>query len=428
MTTAAPTSYETGTTPPGSDRGRVGVLVGSNLLAGVGVASGIAVGALLVEDLGATSLAGLGQGLSVLGAAVAAVPLAGLAARRGRRWSLTVGYAVALLGAVLVVSAAVTRLLPVLFVGLLCFGFAQATSLQSRYAAVDGVPPDARGRTMSLVIWSATVGSVAGPNLTALGQRVGEAVGVPGLGGPYLFSVVAFLAAALLVSVAYRARPDAPTQPETPVAASAVATAPTRRVGALEALRWAVERPRARLAVVLVAGAHAVMVMVMVMTPLHMRDDGMSLQVVGVVISLHIAGMYALSPVFGTLVDRWGETRVAALGLGLLTAAVCLGFLSAATGGSRASTAAALLLLGLGWSACTISGAALVSASATDEVRVPLQGATDALMSYAGAGAAALAGPILALGDFRAVNVAGALILVPVALLLRSTTGAQQVS
>ena len=59
------------------------MLVVSNILGGVGVASGIAVGALLVEQVGGTSVAGLGQAMSVLGAAIAAVPLVAVATRGG---------------------------------------------------------------------------------------------------------------------------------------------------------------------------------------------------------------------------------------------------------------------------------------------------------------------------------------------------------
>ncbi|XVQ85292.1 hypothetical protein ACQP2K_41920 [Microbispora siamensis] len=80
--------------------GGIGALVTGNLLGGVAVASGIAVGGLLLERLGGTSVAGLGQAASVLGASVAAVPLAGVAARHGRRRSLALGYAIAVLGGV----------------------------------------------------------------------------------------------------------------------------------------------------------------------------------------------------------------------------------------------------------------------------------------------------------------------------------------
>ncbi|GIH65858.1 MFS transporter [Microbispora siamensis] len=396
------------TSVPSVERsGGIGTLVTGNLLGGVAVASGIAVGGLLLERLGGTSVAGLGQAASVLGAAVAAVPLAGVAARHGRRRSLVLGYAIAVLGGVLIVTAAVVAQLAVLLAGLAMFGVGQAVNLQSRYAAADGAAPGARARTMSIVIWATTIGSVAGPNLSEVADRFGRWLGLPGLAGPYVFSVVAFALAGAVVAVFLR------PAVRSPAPAGGEADESRRTVGAVAALRWAAGDPAARFAVVLIAVAHATMVMVMVMTPLHMQHHGMSLQLVGVVISLHVLGMYALSPVFGWLADRLGAVRTACAGMLMLAAAVVLGFVAVSASEGSALTALALIVLGVGWSASMISASALLAGTAADHVRVPLQGATDAGMNYAGAAAAALAGPILAAGGFRAVNVAAAIILVP---------------
>ncbi|MGI5188927.1 MFS transporter [Promicromonospora sp. CA-289599] len=415
------------------------VLVFSNLLAGVGVASGAAVGALLAESLGGTSVAGLAQAVGVLAAAVASIPLATLAQVRGRRWALSLGYALSTVGALLIVTAAVVGQLVVLLVGLTLYGVANATNLQSRYAAADNVGSGTRARTMSVVLWSTTVGSVVGPNLAAPGAVVGSGFGVPALGGPYLFSIVAYLLAGLVLAALYRDPVgNAVTAATTAVGrlgrrTDGAARAEPRRTGALAALRWAWAHPRARFAVVTTAVAHGVMIMVMVMTPVHMQHGGMSLQLVGMVISLHVLGMFAFSPVFGWLSDRFGPLRVAVGGLVLQGAAVVLGFLAAAMvpdadagSGAHAGhdaagpaldtevlTAVALVLLGLGWSACVIASSAVLASVAEPHVKLPLQGATDALMNYFGAGAAALAGPLLAWGGFQAVNTAGAVLLLP---------------
>ncbi|MBO4273805.1 MFS transporter [Microbispora triticiradicis] len=414
---------------------RIGLLVTGNLLGGIGVAGGFAVGGLLVERLGGTSFAGLGQGASVLGSAVAAVPLAALAARYGRRRSLAVGYALAMAGAVLIITAAVVAQVVVLLAGLALFGVAQAVNLQTRYAAADGAPAATRARLMSLVMWATTIGSVAGPNLSEPGERTGRLLGLPALTGPYLFAVLSFAlaaAAALFLPRAARAPvPAAGTADDTvdgtaPAGAGDLTgvdgaspggspgTSPgTSPGGARAALGWALRHPAARLGVVLIAVAHAVMVMVMVMTPLHMQHHGMSLRLVGVVISLHVLGMYALSPLFGWLADRFGPVRVALAGLAMLAVSVVLGFSAAALQAGSVLTATALTVLGLGWSASMLSASVLLANAAPDRLRIPLQGATDAGMSYAGAVAAALAGPILAAGGFQAVNIAAAVIMVP---------------
>ena len=412
-------------------RRAVGLLALSNVLGGVGVASGATVGALLAEQVGGTSVAGLAQASSVLGAAVAAVPLAALATRRGRRRALTLGYVIAFLGAGLVLTAAVAGSIVLLLLGLGSFGVAQAANLQSRYAASDGATLANRARSISLVMWATTIGSVAGPNLTAAGGRLGGTLGIPDLAGPFIFSAVAFALAATVLGTLFRAPVPTGVAARTGGggAAGTVATAPTdasaeapQTVGALAALRWAGRHPVARFAVVLIAVAHAVMVMIMVMTPVHMQHSGMGLEIVGVVISLHVLGMYALSPVFGWLVDRLGGVRVAILGMGILALAAVLGLAAAAAGENPTLTAVALTVLGLGWSACLISASSLLTGAAAEHVRVPLQGATDAGMSYAGAAAAALAGPILVAGGFRAINIAAAVLLVPALVLAVGAT------
>lgn len=390
-------------------RRRIGVLIASNLLGGVGVASSVAVGGLLAERLGGTAFAGFAQATSVLGAAVAAIPLAALAARGGRRSALTTGYAIALIGGLVIIASTLLQQFVPLLLGLAMFGVAQAVNLQSRYAASDNADPATRGRIMSLVVWSTTIGSVLGPNLTNVANDFGFVLGLPELAGPYTFSIASIAIAGLIIGLLYGGERAARPERGEPLVAR-------ESVGALAALRWAFREPTARMAVVLTACAHAVMVMVMVMTPVHMQRHGDSLTVVGIVISLHVLGMYALSPVFGWAADRFGAVRGAAGGVVVLLAAIVLGLIAATAGGGW--TPVALTVLGVGWPWCVISASTLLASTPDPRVRVPLQGVTDAGMNYAGAAAAALAGPILALGGFHAVNIAALVLLAPAAALV----------
>lgn len=385
--------------------GRSGSLVAliiGNVLGGVGVASGIAVGSLLVASMGGTALAGVGQAVSVLGAAMLAVPLAAIAARSGRRRALSTGYVIAAAGGLTVLAGAALDWLLLLFAGLTLFGAAQASNLQSRYAAGELASPARRGTTISVVIWATTVGSVLGPNLSGLGGLLGQRLGVPELAGPYLFSVAGFVLAFGVLAVGYTAR----TIPTGAVA--------RRTAGALGALRWAAHDPRARFGVVVIVTAHAVMVGIMSMTPVHLGHDGHGLTVIGLVISLHILGMYALSPVMGWLNDRIGPVRTAYAGLLLLLLAAVLALLGA---NGLGSVTAALILLGVGWSAATISGAVLLAGVDDVEIRVPLQGGSDALMNYGAAAAAVLSGPVLAAIGFGGLAVVSGALVLPAALL-----------
>ncbi|MDO5499006.1 MAG: MFS transporter, partial [Propionibacteriaceae bacterium] len=188
---------------------------------------------------------------------------------------------------------------------------------------------------------------------------------------------------------------------------------PTKTVGALAALRWASGHPVARFAVLLIVVGHAVMVGIMSMTPVHLGQHDHGLRAIGLVISLHILGMYALSPLVGLLADRYGAMRTALAGLILLgVTAVLIGGAPTAFG----NVTAALVLLGVGWSFTTISGSALLARVDSGEVRVPLQGATDALMNYGGAAAALLGGPLLAWLGFGGLAVVAGALIVPAAL------------
>src|SRR5690625_191363 len=112
-------------------RRNVITLIASNLFAGIGVAASIAVVTLLAEQVANTEIAGVAQAVTSLGAGLAAVPLANLAARKGRRTSLGLGYVIPILGAVIVIGGAITTNVLLLFGGLALFGVAQAVNLQS---------------------------------------------------------------------------------------------------------------------------------------------------------------------------------------------------------------------------------------------------------------------------------------------------------
>ncbi|MFB6869395.1 MFS transporter [Agromyces sp. NPDC056389] len=409
------------------------VLVVNQLLAGVGVASGIAVAALLVEELtGVVALAGLAQSASVLGAAIVAIPLARLAVRSGRHVALATGYALAMTGAVLVIAAAASGWVPLVFLGLAAFGAGSAAGLQARFAATEVAAAGFEARSMSIVLWATTIGSVAGPLLSATGDTVGIALGLPPLVGPFLFSGVAFALSTLLVATLLRLpKPgtmatDAASSAPDVAAAQADELAPdhvvdaggaapaAEPIGAWAAFRIAVREPRSLFAILAIVCSHTVMVGVMVMTPVHMTAHGLSLSLVGVVISIHIIGMYGASPLVGWLVDRIGPPRVIVIGVGILTIAALIGILAPAD--DMLLVPLALGLLGLGWSCGLIGGSTLLTTSVEPSIRVPLQGATDAAMNLAAAASAALSGVVLGAAGFAGVNVVALLVLVPLVI------------
>ena len=394
-------------------RRTVGVLSGSVALGGLGVTVGITVGGLLARDVAGTdSAAGLGQTVGVLGAAVVAVPLARISNRAGRRAGLAAGYAVAIAGAVLSVVAAAVSSLALLLVGLFAFGAATACGLQARYAAADLATAEHRGRALSTVVWATTVGAVLGPNLAGPGADLGRSMGLPALGGAFVVSAVVFSVVAGGVLLLLRPDPLLLARRE---GGGGAGPRPKGDTGTAVRAVWA--SPTGRLGLAAVVVSHAVMVGVMVMTPVHMGhaggSEGTTLRVIGLVISVHVAGMYLFSPLVGMLADRAGRRTTVGVGGGLLLTAAALA--GTAAPGDAVQLGAGLLLLGLGWSCGLIAGSTLVTESVDPDRRPTAQGGTDLLMGLGAAVAGAVGGPLLAVGGFGLVTGVSAALLVPLA-------------
>ena len=386
-----------GTAPNSSDhdparvqRHTLRVLFTTQVIGGVGVTVGLSVGALLAAKMGGAGMSGLASSAVVVGAALIAVPATRIMRAGGRRPGLVFAYLVGLLGALVVVAGAAIDRLALVFLGTFLFGGATAANLQARYAAVDLAEPRERGRQLSLVVWATTVGAVAGPILAPFADRAVSGLRLPEYAGPFAMSAVAFALVALVLQIGLRPDPllvarrrapalDAADQPtasgivvdQAPAAGATSATGDGLRA----AWRAVMSSPQARLGMAAVAVGHLVMVGVMSMTPVHIGhgavDRDAVLRTVGIVLSLHIAGMYAFSPVTGWLTDRMGRRAVILLSAGTLIAACAV---SALAGDRTAQLATGLFLLGLGWSGTMVAGSTLLSESVDGSVRPAAQG------------------------------------------------------
>ncbi|MFF8345228.1 MFS transporter [Cellulosimicrobium funkei] len=441
----APTVVDAPALP--TQRRTLTTLAATQVLSGVGVASGIAVAPLVASALsGSDAIAGLTSTSGVVGAALVALPLAQVAGRRGRRPSLLLGFGLATAGALLATVAVLLGSWPLLVVAMLLFGSGTAAGLASRFAATDLATPQRRARDLSVVVWATTVGSVVGPTLAGVADRVagpalrlgdahaehGSAAGSTApSAAPFVLATLAFALAATVVAVWLR--PDPLLASHAPSGAGAAGTV-AEGSGATgsgaagsgaaggdggapgaggapgpaswrDGLRagWAVvaASPTARLALGAIVLSHLVMVGLMSMTPVHMNHGGATLQVVGLVISAHIAGMYALSPVVGWLADRLGHARVLYAGGALLLAAAVV--VAGAPGEDSARLTVGLVLLGLGWSCGLVAGSALLVDATPGPSRTAVQGLSDLAMNTGGAVGGILAGAIIGFSSYGAL-------------------------
>ena len=365
----------------------VKVLATAQVLNGVGVAGTVAAGSLLVASItDSETLAGLAQTSSVLGAAALALPLARLTARGGRRLALSVGFIAGVIGSLCAIVGGAEKNIYLMLTGTFLVGAASAAGYQARFAAVDLATNETRAKQLSFVVWGSTVGAVAGPNLMEPAGNLAENLNLPRLVGPYVVSATTLLLATLVIQFFLRPDPFLSAQKqsgitEKPKGATRVALTHIR------------SNPKALFAILSIAIGHVAMVSVMVMTPVHMAHVDVTLTIIGLIISIHVLGMYAFSPVVGALSDRLGSVRVIQIGvMTLLLSTVVSGFAAA---DDAITLGIGLFLLGLGWSCTLIAGSAFLTESVDPQLKTSSQGASDLVMNLSGAAGGAIAGVII---------------------------------
>jgi MFS family permease len=371
----------------------VKTLVAAQVLNGVGVAGTVAAGSLLVASItDSETLAGLAQTFSVLGAAAMALPLARLTNRGGRRLALSAGLITGLIGSLLAITGGSTSNIYLMLLGSFLVGAASASGYQARFAAIDLATPDKRAKQLSLVVWGSTIGAVAGPNLMEPSGRIAESFGLPSLVGPYIVSATTLGLAVVVIYLFLRPDPYLTAHKDARAAGTVI------KKSFRETFAYIKSESVALFAISSIAIGHLVMVAVMVMTPVHMKHVDVTLQVIGFVISIHVLGMYAFSPVVGNLTDKLGPVRVIQLGVAiLLTSTVVSGTASA---DNAIQLGIGLFLLGIGWSCTLIAGSTLLSESVSDEMRPSSQGTSDLTMNLMGAAGGAVAGLIIGLLNY----------------------------
>jgi MFS family permease len=346
-----------------------------------------AVSTILIADDLSPALAGLPNTAGVLGTAAGAMAVGRWTAHFGRAHALRTGYGVGVAGGALTVLAAVGAPMALLFVGMFLLGSGNAASLLSRYAAADVVPASRRAWAMSTVIWASTAGAAGGPFLMAPSQSFATYLGLPAVAGPFLLAVAAVFSA--LVASTYIRSGHPALEPDLD---QHEPSASSRRTSVVLA------------AGVMIVG-HLVMVALMTAVPVHAHLHGNSLGVLGVMLSAHTLGMFALSPLTGWLIDRSGPRPVMLAGLVLLLLSARLI--------SQAGLAftPALFLLGYAWNLCYLGGSAQLAG--TD-----LESRVESSIWTVAALATAASPWLFTLGGFPVLAVVSAVLAVPLLVLV----------
>lgn len=385
------------------------VLVIGQVIGAAALGAAITVGGFVVEDIVGvdTPWVGVSTAAVTAGSGAMAQILSRVMRRYGRRAGMQLGYGLATIGGLIACLGVQLSVLGVFLSGLLLYGAGSATNLLARYAATDLAEPEQRGRAMGRILFASTFGAVFGPTLVVPAEHLGVAwFGLDPYAGPWLFSSFFFACAA--VNVALRLRPD----PLLVSAAEHGVSVAERPIRLWESARAIAAAPTARLALLAMVTAQAVMVGVMAMTPIDMKAHDHE-AVSSLVVSVHIAGMFAFSPLVGRYADRRG--KLAALRAGALVLLVACG-LSAQSSDNVPLMFVAMFALGVGWTLALIGGSSLLMEHVPWEYRVPVQGTADLTTAVCGGLASVVCGVIMNWAGFTALALGAAVLPLPVLL------------
>lgn len=368
-------------------------------------------GALAAPQLsGERATSGLPNAIGIASTAAAASVLSYLMARRGRRAGLRAGFGMGVVGGVLALASVLLGSLPLLLAGSVALGLANGAIQLTRYAAADTVGEQRRAVIIGTVVWGSTAGAVLGPNLLGPAGALAGLLSLDRLVGAFALTVLGMLGAFAIATSMPLPTAASRTDPNTPGAAR----------------RDLLRQGHVQVALLGMVTVQAVMVLLMTMTPLHVQEAGHGIGTVGLVISAHTLGMFALSPVSAAVVGRFGPYATL---LGGFTVLALAGIVSAAAPRDAVPMlAVGLFLLGFGWSLGFVAGSSLLARGASSADRITLQGTTDTISWTAAAIASLSAGALLDVVGYATLGlISAALLVVPaiVVVLLRGHATAE---
>ena len=286
-----------------------------------------------------------------------------------------------------------------LLAGSAVLGAGNAAVFLTRYAAAEAGDDAGRGTALGVVLSAAALGAVAGPNLLGPSGTLARLLEMPPLTGLYVVAIPCFSVAALLLAFGSG---DVPRKIE------------NRHSLSVRVVLSSLSAPATLASCLILAASNVVMVAVMAVAPVHLAAHGLGLGLVGVIVAVHVAGMFVPSPVSGRMADEIGPTPVAISGLALITVSGIAGFVLD-TGGVVPATAV-LLALGVGWNLGVVGGSTLLVASVPAPLRPHAEGLGEVSMGFAAAVGVPAAGLVLALKGFAALSVAGAVVAATAAI------------
>ncbi len=325
-------------------------LAGANAV--VIYATGAIVGSQLAPD---PALVTAPISFFVVGTALGTLPTGYVARRHGRRTAFIIGAAIGVVAGLLGCLAILRGSFSGFCVATTLAGVYAAVAQSFRFAATDGVSAAFRPKAMAWVLAGGLAGGVLGPQLVEHSMNLWQ---------PYLFAV-SFLGQAGLAAISLLILLGV----NLPLPSAAEAAGG-------RALRQIATTPKFIIAALCGVVSYALMNLVMTSAPLALKLCGLSLTQSNLGIQWHVLGMYAPSFFTGSLIARFGASRIVAAGLGLTLLAACVDL----SGQSVMQFWIGLVLLGVGWNFGFLGASAMIVETHTPQERTRVQSFNDFLV------------------------------------------------
>jgi MFS family permease len=324
-------------------------------------------------------LSGLPSTINFFMSAITAYWAGRLMQLKGRRFGLTLGYGVGVLGAILAATMALEKNLLGFLIGGALVGASNGAIQQAKYAAGEMVSSAVRGTVIGALVTGSAFGSLLSWAVAPLIHSLAKAQGLPSIEFGWYLGAFWLLLGALVLGFGLRPDPSTLAVQETRVVSS----------GAVRTWGVLLKIPEMRLALVSMGLGQMVMVGLMVLMPLHAKHMGHEESATGL-ISVHVLGMFAFGWLTGHLVDIWGRKTMIQLGAVLL---MLSGFI-AVFATRPLEMGFSLFVLGLGWNFCSVAGTTLLTDQLKAHERATIQGGAE-LVVWLAAATGALGGGLI---------------------------------
>jgi len=317
------------------------ILITVNALAGYALAPNKAIATLPVT-------------MYFVGSAISTIPMSYLMKQLGRRAGFTVGALCAVIGSLVCAAAVYMGDFWMLCGGVLVLGIYFAAGQYYRFAAADAADVEFKSRAISLVLAGGIVGGFIGPETSKL--TVDLVAGTRYV-GPYLTLVLYAVLSVLVLRWLHIPR---------------LSESERRATG--RPLAIIARQPAFIVALVCATVSYGVMNLLMAATPLAMMACQHPFSDAAFVIQWHVVGMFAPSFFTGSLIHRFGLTRVMLAGVALNLVCVAI----AVAGVEVMHFWLSMLLLGVGWNFLFVGATMLLTETHTPAERAKVQGVNDA--------------------------------------------------